>query len=73
MKVACGMTVTVFRPSSPATTPNPESIIKGLMDSKSDIIICAPSLVEVFRTNRRRCDILNLSSSGMVIEPKSRG
>ncbi|KIM81361.1 hypothetical protein PILCRDRAFT_821447 [Piloderma croceum F 1598] len=46
--VACGITVTAFRPSSPATTPNPESIIKGLMDSKSDIIVCAPSLIEAW-------------------------
>lgn len=72
MKVGCGLTVTAFKPSSPAITPNPDSIIQGLMDSKSDTIMCPPSLVEVFQINRRQRQYPKFSRSGMGFEPQPR-
>jgi hypothetical protein len=69
MKVGCGFTVTAFKPSSPAITPNPDLIIKGLMDSKSDTIMCPPSLIEVFRINCRYHDIIIFLNQAWALNP----
>ncbi|TFK52863.1 acetyl-CoA synthetase-like protein [Heliocybe sulcata] len=45
---ACGLVNSSFKPRSPATAPTPDSVIKGALDSKSDIIFCVPSFVEAW-------------------------
>lgn len=42
-----GLVLTVFMSTIPATVPTPESVIKGAMDTKSDLMFCVPSFVEV--------------------------
>lgn len=42
-----GVVITAFEPRSPAIFPDPDSVLKACMDSKSDIIFCVPSFVEV--------------------------
>ena len=46
-KAMSGIVITAFEPRTPAIFPDPDSVIKACMDSKSDIIFCVPSFVEV--------------------------
>ncbi|CAL1699337.1 unnamed protein product [Somion occarium] len=46
-----GLTLTCFKPQSPAIGPSPELVIKGAMLTKSDIIFCVPSFVEAWAQN----------------------
>ena len=41
------MTLTVFKPQTPALTPTPDNTLKGAVDTKSDLSICVPSFLEV--------------------------
>lgn len=43
--------MTAFKPKSPAMIPTPDSVFKDAIATKSDIIYCVPSFVEV-------CDIV---------------
>lgn len=45
--MACGMTVTVFGPARSAVVPSPESVIKALADTNSELALCVPSFIEV--------------------------
>ena len=42
-----GLHLTSFRPKVPATLPSPDAVFQGAFDTKSDIIFCVPSFVEV--------------------------
>jgi hypothetical protein len=42
-----GMMLTSFKPKIPATLPSPDTVMKGAIDTKSDILFCVPSFVEV--------------------------
>lgn len=46
-KPSCGMIVATFKPSSPPTFPTAESVFEGVVVSKSQLICCVPSFVEV--------------------------
>ncbi|CAL1699315.1 unnamed protein product [Somion occarium] len=46
-----GLTLTAFRPQSPAIGPTPELVIKGAIDTKSDVIFCVPSFIEAWAKN----------------------
>lgn len=42
-----GLVLCVFQPRSPAIIPEPDSVIQAARATKSDIIFCVPSFVEV--------------------------
>lgn len=46
-KATSGLVVTAFEPRSPAIFPDPDTVMKASMDTKSDILFCVPSFVEV--------------------------
>ncbi|KLO14348.1 acetyl-CoA synthetase-like protein [Schizopora paradoxa] len=41
-----GIVISTFQPKSPAIQPNAESVIKGCIETRSDMIFCFPSFVE---------------------------
>ncbi|CAL1699334.1 unnamed protein product [Somion occarium] len=41
-----GLVLTTFKPQSPAPVPTPESVLKGSMATKTDVIFCVPSFIE---------------------------
>ncbi|KAF8488261.1 acetyl-CoA synthetase-like protein [Gautieria morchelliformis] len=41
-----GVILGSFEPTVPPTNPTPESVLKGIIDTKSDIVFCVPSFVE---------------------------
>ncbi|KZT28667.1 acetyl-CoA synthetase-like protein [Neolentinus lepideus HHB14362 ss-1] len=45
---ASGLVIAAFKPSTPATVPTPDSVFKGALDSRSDIIFCVPSFAEAW-------------------------
>lgn len=42
-----GLVISAFEPRSPATLPDPDSVMKSCIDTKSEIILCLPTFVEV--------------------------
>lgn len=42
-----GIVISTFQPKSPAILPTAESVIKGCIETRSDMIFCFPSFVEV--------------------------
>ncbi|KAH8116797.1 hypothetical protein DFH11DRAFT_1687657 [Phellopilus nigrolimitatus] len=46
-----GLVLATFQPSSPAILPNSDNVMKGSMDTKSDIIFCVPSFLEDWERN----------------------
>lgn len=48
-KAASGLVITAFKPKSPATAPLPDAVIQSAAASRSDIVFCVPSFVEVRR------------------------
>ncbi|KAH8114663.1 acetyl-CoA synthetase-like protein [Phellopilus nigrolimitatus] len=47
-----GVVITSFQPHTPAILPSPESVMKGSIDTKSDMIFCVPSFVEAWGRNK---------------------
>ena len=45
------MILTVFESKTPVVIPSPESVMKGAIDTNSDIIFCVPSFIEVCLTD----------------------
>ncbi|KAJ3535272.1 hypothetical protein NM688_g7002 [Phlebia brevispora] len=41
-----GLVLTVFKSQVPTAVPSPDSVMRGAMDTKSDLIFCVPSFVE---------------------------
>ncbi|KLO13762.1 acetyl-CoA synthetase-like protein [Schizopora paradoxa] len=46
LAASCGLIVATFKPQCPTIVPTPETVMKGAIDTKSDIIYCVPSFVE---------------------------
>lgn len=46
-KAMSGIVLSVFQPRSPAIISEPDSVMKASMATRSDIIFCVPSFVEV--------------------------
>lgn len=47
-QASAGLTLTAFKPQSPAVAPTPDLVVKGAVDTGSDVIFCVPSFVEVW-------------------------
>ena len=43
----CGNVITAFKPQSPARMLSEDSLIKSAIATKTDILVCVPSFVEV--------------------------
>ena len=46
-QVVSGLIMGVFRPSLPPTVPTPERYLAGIKATRSDVLFCVPSFVEV--------------------------
>ncbi|KAF7979277.1 hypothetical protein HWV62_42970 [Athelia sp. TMB] len=62
---AAGLTIAVFSPASPATLPTPETCMRGLRDTKCDVVSCVPTFIETWSHNPE--DVETLKSLKCVI------
>lgn len=42
-----GVTITAFKPQLPARAPAPEGVLKGAMQTNSDLLFSVPAMIEV--------------------------
>jgi hypothetical protein len=47
-QASCGLVLTTAKPQSPTIPLSPENVYKGALDTKSEIIFCAPIFLEVW-------------------------
>lgn len=59
-KATSGLVVTAFEPRSPAIFPDPDTVMKASIDTKSDILFCVPSFVEVSNARSFGSSILRI-------------
>ena len=45
--VTCGSVITAFKPQFPARQPAPDDVLRDAMATKSDLLFCVPSMLEV--------------------------
>jgi hypothetical protein len=47
-QATAGLVITAFKPQTPAVAPTADLVLKGAIDTSSDIVFCVPSFVEVW-------------------------
>ncbi|KAI0651021.1 acetyl-CoA synthetase-like protein [Trametes meyenii] len=51
LQVTTGTVIAQFRPSTPPTISTPETVLRGLIATQCDVVICVPSMVEAWSRN----------------------
>ena len=46
-QVVSGMVIGIYKPTSPPVVPTPENYLEGIVATKSTVLLCVPSFVEV--------------------------
>jgi hypothetical protein len=65
-----GMELAVHKPQRPPVVPNSDTLLQGIVQSKSEWVICVPSIVEVRLCPSPVHCVLLRSILGMVARPR---
>ncbi|EIN14664.1 acetyl-CoA synthetase-like protein [Punctularia strigosozonata HHB-11173 SS5] len=55
---SCGVRMSVFKPASPATIPNPINVWEGTVASNTEVVCCVPAFIEAWARDPQKVEYM---------------